>query len=127
MYQRYQPGARVQPSKQGKPTAGEMERMHKQYSCRSQGNNRDKRQSKPVKTPPQNEEKAEKRESPILRFLPPVFYNSETKKVLGMFSAEDLLLVALIFLLLDSKETEDSVLVYLLLYVLLSDYIDLPF
>ncbi len=127
MYRRYQPGPRTQPCKQGKPTAGEMERMQKQQPYRMQENNRGKKQSCRIDTPPQKEKKTEKKENPILHLLPPAFYNAETKKVFGMFSAEDLLLVALIFLLLDSKETEDSILVYLLVYVLISDYIDLPF
>ena len=43
-------------------------------------------------------------------------------------SAEDLLLAALILVLLDNKcEDEDnSMLIYALLYILLSDHIDLP-
>lgn len=127
MYRRYQPGARPQPCKQGKPTVGEMERMQKQPPYRMQECNRGKKQNDRVEPPLQKEKKTDRKENPILPLLPPAFYNAETKKVLGMFSAEDLLLVALIFLLLDSKETEDSILVYLLLYVLISDYIDLPF
>ena len=64
---------------------------------------------------------------PILGLLPPSVYNPETKKVLGFLSAEDLLLAALIFLLLDSPREDDSMMVYVLLYLLVSDYVDLPF
>lgn len=63
----------------------------------------------------------------ILGLLPPSLYNPQTKKILGFLSAEDLLLAALIFLMLDSGREEDSIMVYVLLYLLLSDYIDLPF
>lgn len=63
----------------------------------------------------------------ILGLLPPSLYNPRTKKILGFLSAEDLLLAALIFLMLDSGKEEDSIMVYVLLYLLLSDYIDLPF
>ena len=62
----------------------------------------------------------------ILGLLPPSLYNPQTKKILGFLSAEDLLLAALIFLMLDSGREEDSIMVYVLLYLLLSDYIDLP-
>lgn len=64
---------------------------------------------------------------PILGLLPPSVYNPETKKVLGFLAAEDLLLAALIFLLLDSPREDDSMMVYVLLYLLVSDYVDLPF
>lgn len=126
MYRRYQPGQRSQPCKQGKPTVGEMEGMQKQNPYRMQRTPARKpvHQEKPQ---PRKESGREKAENPILRLLPPAVYNAETKKVLGMFSPEDLLLAALIFLLLDSKEKEDSILIYLLVYVLISDYIDLPF
>lgn len=63
----------------------------------------------------------------ILGLLPPSLYNPRTKKILGFLSAEDLLLAALIFLMLDSDKDDDSIMVYVLLYLLLSDYIDLPF
>lgn len=128
MYRRYQPGQRAQPCKQGKPTAGEMERMQKQNPYRMQEKHCNLKQTSCGKSPSlKTEKKTDKRENPVLRFLPPAFYNPETKKVFGFLSSEDLLLVALIFLLMESKEKEDSVLVYLLIYILLSDYIDLPF
>ena len=36
-------------------------------------------------------------------------------------------MAALILLFLDNEENDDPMLVYALLYILLSDYIDLPF
>ncbi len=129
MYRRYQPGPRNQLPKQGKPPAGEMEKIKSQVQQRPKMT-----QCQPMRTlntspaPKVNRnEKNQKGKNPILDILPAAVYNQETKKILGIFSAEDLLLVALIFLLLDSKESEDSAIVYLLLYVLLSDYIDLSF
>ena len=63
----------------------------------------------------------------MLGIIPPSLYNPETKKVFGFLSTEDLLLAALILLFLDNEENDDPMLVYALLYILLSDYIDLPF
>ena len=86
------------------------------------------KQSQPA--PPKQPEKKHTPKSsknPILGIIPTALYNPETKKVLGVLSAEDLLLVGLIFLLLENEEMEDPMLLYALLYILISDYIDLPF
>ncbi len=61
----------------------------------------------------------------INRFLPSSVYNPETKKILGILTAEDLLLVALIFLFLDNDDEDNWAVVLALAFVLLSDYIDL--
>lgn len=61
----------------------------------------------------------------LTRFLPTSIYNPDTKKILGILSAEDLLLVALIFLFLDSDNEDSNLMVLALAFVLLSDYIDL--
>ena len=52
-------------------------------------------------------------------------FNVIQKKNLGILSAEDLLLVALIFLFLDSDNEDSNLMVLALAFVLLSDYIDL--
>ncbi len=59
----------------------------------------------------------------LKNFLPRNLYNPETKKILGILTAEDLLLVALIFLFME--DGENSMMALVLLYVLLSEYIDL--
>ena len=66
---------------------------------------------------------------PVTKFIPQSVYNPQTGKVLGFLSAEDLLILGLIFLLLDSgDECEDnSMLIYALLYILISEHMDLPF
>lgn len=66
---------------------------------------------------------------PVTKFIPQSVYNPQTGKILGFLSAEDLLILGLIFLLLDSgDECEDnSMLIYALLYILISDHMDLPF
>ena len=58
-------------------------------------------------------------------FLPGAVYNKDNKKIFGLISAEDLLLIALIFLFADSAEEDGNLICLALLYVLLSDYIDL--
>ena len=45
--------------------------------------------------------KSRNNKNPVSSFIPPSLYNPETQKVLGLFSAEDILLAALIFLLLE--------------------------
>lgn len=61
----------------------------------------------------------------ISNLIPKSVYNSETKKILGFLEAEDLLIIALIFLFLEDKSGDNQLLILALLYVLLSDYINL--
>ena len=61
----------------------------------------------------------------ISNFIPKNIYNSETKKILGFLDAEDLLIIALIFLFMEDKTDDNPMIVIALLYVLLSDYINL--
>lgn len=61
----------------------------------------------------------------IRGLLPPTVYNSKTKKLFGILSAEDLLIAALIFLFLDSEEEGDPLLIIVLIYLLFSDRFDL--
>ncbi len=62
---------------------------------------------------------------PLLGLIPRHIYNPHTKKILGFLSSEDLLLIALIFLFLESNDDDNPLLVLALVYVLLGDYIDL--
>lgn len=90
---------------------------------RSGPSSADKKQESPKPKPP------EKHPHPLTKLIPQSLYNPETGKVLGMLSAEDLLIVALILLLIDGGDeaSDNSFLIYALLYILLSDHIDLPF
>lgn len=67
--------------------------------------------------------------SPLLKLIPQSVYNPETGKVLGFLSAEDLLIGALILLLIDNQESDEdnTILIYALVYILISDKINLPF
>lgn len=77
--------------------------------------------------PPQHGEKNTFNISSILNsIIPSSVYNPETKKVFGILTAEDLLIVALIFLFSENSEDCDPLLIPALIYILLSDYIDLP-
>lgn len=58
--------------------------------------------------------------------LPTSVYNPKTKKLFGFFNAEDLLLVALIFLFAENDEDSDPAIIIALIYILISDYVDLP-
>ncbi len=71
--------------------------------------------------PPHEEEKSVKNP---LHFLPKEIYNPKTHKFFGLFSAEDILIIGLILLVLDSGCDDDMILVLALLYILLSDIFD---
>ncbi len=50
--------------------------------------------------------------------VPPEIYNRKTKKLLGLFTAEDLLLVSLILMTAESDNSDDTALLIALLYIL---------
>ena len=54
----------------------------------------------------------------ILNMLPNELYNRNTKKILGLVTAEDLLLASLILLVADSGEKDSAALILALLYIL---------
>lgn len=56
----------------------------------------------------------------ILSFIPPGIYNTETKKILGILTAEDLLLAALILMIADSDENDDLALLIALVYIFMA-------
>ena len=58
--------------------------------------------------------------------LPSSIYDFQSKKLFGILSAEDLLLIALIFLFLEKEEGDNTLMILALGYILLSDYIELP-
>lgn len=58
--------------------------------------------------------------------LPSSIYDPKHKKLFGFFSAEDLLLAALIFLLLEKDDEDNLLMILALLYVLISEYIEIP-
>lgn len=88
-------------------------------------------EKKTVNDAPHNTNTAHKRHNISLSnlisgFLPPSLYNHKTKKIFGVISAEDLLLIALILLFSENEENNDPLTVIALIYILLSDYIELP-
>ncbi len=83
---------------------------------------------KPFSPPPprQEEEKTPKSQTrdfkKLLNFLPKELYNPESHKFFGKLTAEDILLLGLILLVMDSDG--DYILALALLYILLSDFLD---
>lgn len=114
MYQRYAPNSNRRPKTETVPPSVP--------KPPPQGDRRNPPQAKRE----QEAKRGEKR-SWLSELLPPMLYQPETKKILGMISAEDLLLAGLIFLLTEEENRENRWLLYALLYILISDYIDLPF
>ncbi|MEG1441451.1 MAG: hypothetical protein RSB38_07790 [Oscillospiraceae bacterium] len=109
-----------------------------QYRTSQNKNNIHRAVLKPPPPPPpqepekQKEKKQQKqgkkqkeKNNPLLGLIPTTVYNPETKKVLGFLSTEDLLLIALIFLFMENDENDDPMIIYALIYILISDYIDL--
>ena len=62
--------------------------------------------------------------NPLLSFIPSSVYNPDNKKIFGFLTADDLLIVALIIMFLDSDEEGDNLMVYALLFVLISGWFD---
>ena len=118
----------------GQPTGSGALRGHMQQSMngnhsnpQSSNHNSNPQQSGSHNAPPQHGEKNTFNISSILNsIIPSSVYNPETKKVFGILTAEDLLIVALIFLFSENSEDCDPLLIPALIYILLSDYIDLP-
>ena len=125
MYRRYAPhGGNPKPAPPAMPRP--QPQIRPVSPPQRQVRERPRPQPRPHPPPPRQEEKKIPTH-PILGWIPSSVYNPATKKVLGMFTAEDLLLAGLIFLLLENEENQDPMLLYALLYLLISDYIDLPF
>lgn len=78
--------------------------------------------------PPKKEGCSQKKEGHSfknpLKFLPKEIYNPKTHKFFGKLSGEDILIIGLILMVLDSGCDDDMLLVLALLYILLSDWID---
>lgn len=118
----------------GQPTGSGALRGHMQQSMngnhsnpQSSNHNSNPQQSGNHNAPPQHGGKNTFNISSILNsIIPSSVYNPETKKVFGILTAEDLLIVALIFLFSENSEDCDPLLIPALIYILLSDYIDLP-
>lgn len=62
----------------------------------------------------------------LQKLIPSSVYNPKSKKLFGLFSAEDLLLVALIFLCAESEDEDNSLMILALVYIFASEYISLP-
>lgn len=107
MYRRYEPSDKVKPVPENRPIA-------------------DNKPPKKCENPPN----VKKRHlGSLSSFIPSSVYNPETKKVFGIFSAEDVLIAALILVLNERSEEngdDNTLLICALLYILLSEYIDLP-
>jgi len=101
------------------------ERVNKLSQISSQPQNTGQRRQESNPTPKYKErQKGRKVGSFFENIIPKGFYDPKTKKVLGFFTAEDLLLVALIFIFLDSEDEDNPLTALALLYVLLGDYLD---
>jgi hypothetical protein len=80
--------------------------------------------SNPLKEPSGRKSKDKCPYASLLGLIPHHIYNPDTKKILGVLSSEDLLLIALIFLFLESSEDDNPLMVLALVYILLGEYID---
>lgn len=107
---------------QNNKTANRKAYHYKGYS----GNIKEAKETKTFCPPPKNEHKASNAETHNIleKFLPESLYNPKSKKIFGLITAEDLLLIALIFILLDSDREDSGLLCLAILYLLVSDYLN---
>ena len=112
--------------------------MYKRYSsCPPKPQNNRPTNPAPKKPPtPEKKEptnnkpeskKAETTGNIFSKLIPSSLYNAQTGKVFGVLSTDDLFLISLILLLLDNDDEDNSMLIVALIYILLSEHIDLPF
>lgn len=142
MYRRYEPPKRQQGQMQqsksnnyGQPNNKSPSAVNGQRNGvnANSRNSVHKNQNTSEKTEKNREEKKQKRikngSDLLTGFIPKSIYNPDTRKVLGFLTAEDLLLAALILLLIDEsdEESDNSILIYALLYILIEGHVDLPF
>ena len=120
MYRRYEPQRKSSPPPQNI-------RHNGQHNNSPPQDARQKAQAAAQR--PKPKENKEKKEHPLTKFIPQSVYDPKSGKILGFLSAEDLLLVALILLMIDAEDNDadNSMLVYALIYILISEHIDLPF
>ncbi len=143
MYRRYEPmqnNNRPVQNTGGQQRNGQTQspQVRAQQSRQNVNVNRGNGQNRPAEktTQTQGQTKAPKEQAPkgkvhpVTKFIPQSVYNPETGKIFGFLSAEDLLIIALIIILLDSGgddcKEDNSILIYALIYILLSEHIKLP-
>lgn len=126
MYRRYQPmsvnSARTSPNRPINESG------IKAPSSRSYIEERKNRESKTSVKEDAEKTRAEKYH-PLLNLIPRSMYNPENGKVFGIFSVDDLLIAALVLVLIDGGNDceENNCLIYALIYILLSEHLELPF
>lgn len=119
IYRRYE----AMPQQQKKPSP-----QHAPMNKLSEPNSSEKpcQNPQPIPPPPKNNRPKSAKTTDFLRsFIPKNIYNPETKKILGFLEAEDLLIIALIFLFMENSDEDNSLMIPLLIYVLVSEHIDL--
>lgn len=136
MYRRYDPKPRPipdinkpPPSSESKRTASGQGNMNMNQARNRYNPQMKKKVNIGVDENVSKSEHRKKAIHPLMKFIPQSLYNSETGKVFGIMTADDLLIVALILVMLDSGDDceDNTMLVYALIYILLSEYIELPF
>ncbi len=121
MYRRYQ-ATPSGPISNNKPKGPPPVKPHKE--CRPK-----EAETKDEKIKEKESESLSKTGSFLTKLIPQSLYNPQTGKVFGVLNTDDLFLVALIILLIDSgdEDEDNSMLIYALIYILISEHLDLPF
>lgn len=126
MYIRYNNSSNLgqNPSQNRQQNSGQMRQGCNDRRPQNRHNTTPERHEKP---PCREHDKSTKNEHVFknpLTFLPKEIYNPKTHKFFGKISADDILLMGLILLVLDSGCDDDLILALALGYILLSDYFD---
>ncbi len=129
--QRQNPPLRLAPARSNSASGQQMHGQARQNSAQGQPRQNPGQNFKPQNPQPsggqQPHQKERKKSSDFLKnLLPTSVYDPKRKKLFGIFAAEDILLVALIFLLLEKDDEDNLLMILALAYVLLSEYIEIP-
>lgn len=94
----------------------------------SQCSGKEQSQNEPHRPPRPHKDAKNGKTHPLTKLIPQSVYNPETGKVFGFLSVDDLLIAALILLLIDNNcdDEDNSMLIWALLYILVSEHLDLP-
>ncbi len=106
------------------PRSGQSQNNHQRQNPPPENHGNRYEKSNYHKTPPPPKNDREFKFKNPLKFLPEEIYNPHTHKFFGRISGEDILLIGLILMVLDSGCDDDLILALALFYILLSDYFD---
>lgn len=126
--ERQNPPLRLAPARQNNASGQQAHNQSRQNSVQGQPHHHNSQPQIPHHSGEQHTQQKERKKSSdfLKNLLPSSVYDPKRKKLFGIFAAEDILLVALIFLLLEKDDEDNLLMILALAYVLISEYIEIP-